>query len=81
MKNGQKINQAERCPVHQTQMRKQYEFGKARDATVTVYAGCKCATCTVHQDLETEILYYDNYKAAAGMASFVKEIHEARGYA
>lgn len=66
------------CPVHDTEIRRIYTFGKYGDATVATFRGCGCAVCTNEASLQCgvalghEVTYHTNYADAAGRATLIK---------
>ena len=62
------VNQADFCPVHNTEAKKTYTFGKCQDAEVTVFNGCKCAVCFTFNGFNDPGTYHESYKQASGAA-------------
>jgi hypothetical protein len=61
------------CPVHDTPVRRIYDFGYHGDAEVITYSGCSCAVCIKHEDLLSDATYHTNYQDAASRAEYIKQ--------
>jgi hypothetical protein len=64
------------CPVHDTPIRKIYNFGKYNDAEVATFAGCRCAVCTNQASLVAgrlghEVTYHRSWGGAEGRARLI----------
>ncbi len=72
------IDFQDECPVHNKPIRKEYEFGRYQDATVTTFTGCRCAVCTTRDYIGPGVArYYSSYEAASGKATMAKKMHTA----
>lgn len=65
------VNDQDYCPKHNTEAKKTYDFGKCRDAEVTVYNGCNCATCFVNNGFNDPGTYHTSYTEASGRAKMI----------
>lgn len=59
----------ERCPQHNTPVKKEYHFGR-NDSMVCTFKGCQCAVAFT--GWPNKPTYHTNYKAASGTASMQK---------
>ena len=65
------------CPRHGTPFRKQYEFGRYADATVTVFRGCNCAVSVNEASMRlgvplgNEVRLHADYASAACRARLI----------
>jgi len=79
--NGDWVDQYQNCPVHNGAIKKQYGFGRYRNAPcpeafVVTYTGCGCATCVHGASLKK--LYFDNWNDASGEARYTVQRLNAR---
>lgn len=73
MKNGQSLpNYNDKCPIHDGEKKKTYEFGKF-DATVTTFRSCGCAICHQTSGMNEPPQYYTDYSQAAGRARMIQQ--------
>lgn len=73
IKNGDWVDTYTICPVHGNPVRKEYGFGKYRNAPlpeafVATYKGCGCATCVHGASMKK--LYFDNWDSASSEARY-----------
>ena len=66
IESGDWVDHCYSCPVHNTPLKKEYEF--ARLASVYTYKGCTCASCIIIPSLKK--LYFDSYNNASSEARY-----------
>jgi hypothetical protein len=74
MNDNQKVaNFNDKCPVHHTAVKKEYEYGNKMTPSmvVSVFSGCKCA-CS-HREMEST-RYHTSFASASGAAILQKQM-------
>ena len=78
MTNGERFEFNDECPVHETEIKSEYDFG-IQDSTVYTFKGCRCAVC---HDSERGWMngqtYWDSYEGAEGAARLIVAVNSSR---
>ena len=68
------------CARHGTPAKKDYEFGKYHDATLTTYKGCQCAAIFNTEGFNDPGRLYPSYAQASGAAKMIVRMADSMGF-